>query len=944
MRSFAKPTQNEVETAVQRMRSPELAAYFLSRLENPEWIGPLGERGLLTNPPSSGHWPASKYLARMADHSPTEVSATFAKIETVNASVVGDMLTAALKMPAPAAAKLVPKVAQAADSGKLWPCLKDANDLCVQLAQGGEIEAALALANILFAPSRDDKEKPNRRELHWYKDGLAKAVPVLVSLVPERFLRQLCSWLKDSMEATKHVDSETGTDDSPWWRPAIEEHEQNRQYDVVGELVGFLRQGVETAVATEQMTLNEAIALIEQTPYLVFRRLRLHLINVFAEQTLEKAREAMLDRALFDDHNFKHEYAMLVGARLNLLSDDDRAIWFGWIDAGPDLDGFDESVLEGLGRAATEEDRQGRIRYWQFEKLHCVRDHLDGDRRAFYEEMLTEHGIPELADVNVSFRTGWGITSPLSAEELSAMSFEDAVETVSSWRPEQRGFRAPDVEGLGTSFGQYVADSAVEYSSRADLLVGRPAIYVRAFISKMAEAIAANKAIDVERVLDLCEWVVGRPIEERTTPAGNRDVLVDANWQWSRDEITKLIENVVTATDNDGPRYSMDEYRERIWRLLEQLCQDPTESSVVRDESQEDPRLTEYLLHGINSSRGKAVEAALEYARWIANHIKQIDGDKTELVAGGFDTMPEIREMLERQIRPANRSVEVMAVIGSRIGLISWIDANWLESNCEQLFDLAGLERDPKDECGWAAWNAFLVWGRPHIDFYRMFKGQFAYAVEEARKVAIDEDTHDQPMDHLGRHLVILYGRGQLGLDEDGGVLKNLVTRANAEIRRRMMGFVGQSLENSGSVADEVLDRFRTLWEIYWRESGKSDAAEKPGSWLFGPWFSCGRFPDGWAMEQLERFVEVSPIVEPDDAVVERLAALAETDIARAVRILGALVRGDTEGWRVYGWIDQAREILGKAMTNAGDARQNAIALIDYLGRRGYHQLGDLLP
>lgn len=39
-------------------------------------------------------WPSSKYLARMAVHTPVEVASIFAEMKTDNASIVGDMLYA----------------------------------------------------------------------------------------------------------------------------------------------------------------------------------------------------------------------------------------------------------------------------------------------------------------------------------------------------------------------------------------------------------------------------------------------------------------------------------------------------------------------------------------------------------------------------------------------------------------------------------------------------------------------------------------------------------------------------------------------------------------------------------------------------------------------------------------------------------------------------------
>ena len=114
-------------------------------------------------------------------------------------------------------------------------------------------------------------------------------------------------------------------------------------------------------------------------------------------------------------------------------------------------------------------------------------------------------------------------------------------------------------------------------------------------------------------------------------------------------------------------------------------------------------------------------------------------------------------------------------------------------------------------------------------------------------------------------------------------------------------------------------------------------------AWLFGTWFSSGKFPDQWALEQLERFVEVSPTPEPDHAIAEQLAKVGPVDIARTVRILARMVQGDREGWRIHMWLDSAAQILESAMQADSAARAQAEQIIDYLGRRGYTRFGDLL-
>ena len=190
---------------------------------------------------------------------------------------------------------------------------------------------------------------------------------------------------------------------------------------------------------------------------------------------------------------------------------------------------------------------------------------------------------------------------------------------------------------------------------------------------------------------------------------------------------------------------------------------------------------------------------------------------------------------------------------------------------------------------------------------------------------------------------MILYGRGQLGLDDDEGLLRRFVENSNPDVRRHAVGFVGQTLKGDEKVPEDVVERFMTLWEIYWTGPGRSDTEEKPNAFLFGLWFSCEQFPEQWALDALEHFVEVAPTPEPDHAIAEQLAKTAHVDIVKSTRILDRMVRGDREGWRIEGWQDSAKEVLRQAMRTTGEAHRQATDLINYLGRRGHTEYGQIL-
>jgi len=954
MESFKQPTQEQIDAVIPRLISPEHASYFFNRLENPLWIEPLKEKGIFNNPPPSidkeegfvsyPPWPASRYLARMASLDPELVAQILSSLDTDNANVIGDILDASKEMPSQFAAKLAPTLSRCALRGKIGFHFKDAYDFCVQLLEGGEATSAMELAVALFTPKFEEGlEEPKGLDPYWYKKGLSVVVPIIVKYKPHEFLSRLCEWLQLSVEAKKHVNQDTGEDYSWLWRPAIEEHPENHDYEFTGLMVGFLRIGFEQAIEGGKLQVSDASKILDQYKFLVFNRLRIHLINKFADQSPELARQFMMDKQLFDSTYYKHEYAMLVRDRLSLLTPKEKAVWFSWIDSGPDLTHFNEHFAEEYGREATKEEQEKRRDYWQFEKLHCVRQHLEGPHKNFYEKMLAEHGEPELADINIVTSGGWGGKSPVTLEELSALTFEEALNKITSWRPDKHEFMGPDYDGAASIFGQYIATKPEEFSAQAGLLMSKPAIYVRTFIHQITDSLKAGKEIDLEAMLSLCQWVIHRPIDECTVPSDADERVIDKDWRQTRDSISRFVLSICIANVDGVPKYSIDSSREPVWQLISALYKDDKESNIVHDFLKGDPRTQDYYHLGINSSRGRAVEAGLEYARWTANQIKA-SSENGPIIPGGFSSMPEVQEMLEWQISPENRSVTAMAIIGSRTNLIYWIDKKWLSEKTGEIFHLEETRKSKIKPENWAAWNAFLVWVRPHIEFYKLLKKQYEQAVTIAEAVNINEDESSEPMMHLGQHLMILFGRGDIGIDDEADLIRRFIATSNPVIRQHAISYAGRALEGDQPIPNEIITRYQYLWEMYWGTVGKNDAKGKSTAWLFGAWFASGKFPEKWALKQLNEFVGVVPAPEPDHIIMEQLERTASADIQTTANILDQLVHGDREGWRIHGWIESIWQILKLAIDAGGSSRHQAIKIIDYLGRRGYTSFGDLLP
>lgn len=946
------------------LTDPALAREFWNRLDDSSWLDILSESGFFASPPepevSSDRmryppWSASRFLVRMAPRSPATVAAIFSGMHSTNPSVVHDMAEAACKMPPDVSATLVPSLLLAAKEKALWMAFSDASDLCVNLATDTQFHHALELADGLFDPSfvSSPASSPSPEE-HGYEEGLHRVTMALTQVAPREILLRLCRWLEASIQSKTYSNADTGEDLSWSWRPAIEPHEQNHDFDFASTFVDPIRSSLEAAIDSGSLSLNEARAILGDFKYTIYQRIQLFLLARYASQAPTLACGAMLNKKMFEDYHVRHEYALLANKAITLLNSEQQGQWYKWIEDGPDMSNFDDSFRESMKREPTVSDRQARIDYWKFEKLHWIRGHLQGDHKTFYERMLKEQGEPELADLNSRVTTSWDAESPVTVDAWQGKSLAEVVAFVKDWQPaasERRG--QPTMEGLAGVFSKFVGLNPMHNSTCALDLKHSPLLFVRLFIAQMTEAVKVRSPIDVHAVLQLCEWVINEPVKLQIEIIPRVGAYIDET-QWIRDTIVSFAEILCTSKrDNDVAAYSYSDIGAGVWTLLNRLCQDAAPHPFAPSEQENvNPRLVDYFHIGINSNRGRAVRTALDYARWRGEELK-VRKDGIEVIEGGFATMSEVRDMLEWQLLPANRTVDALSIIGSRVGLLRWLDEAWLTMHVEALCPLDdGTGIDDVAE-RWAAWNAFLVWVSPHVVFYKLFKTQFAqaasYAIDARSAQPGSDHSRTHPMSHLGEHLAVLYGRGQL--DAEGiRLLQNLLKEGQSDLRRYIIGFVGKTLPSRDKEAlpSEVTARFQLLWRQYWDGTGRDDASEKPTAWLFGKWFASDQFPRSWALAELCSYVEVVGIPEPDYAVVEHLAEIAaasdaNSELGIVIAILSKMVLGDHAGWHVHGWIDSAKAILQKGLHADAIVRAESIALVNELGRRGFVEMGALL-
>ena len=333
----------------------------------------------------------------------------------------------------------------------------------------------------------------------------------------------------------------------------------------------------------------------------------------------------------------------------------------------------------------------------------------------------------------------------------------------------------------------------------------------------------------------------------------------------------------------------------------------------------------------------------VRYALWIRRHFEQtVDG--AEALVRGFDEMPEVQQVLDTHLNPDQEpSLVIRSIYGRWFPWLILLDPNWATQNVAKIF--------PQDETSSdlriAAWESYITFCPLYNNVFEVMHEEYSYAVERIDATESEKRTLRDPDHYLAQHLMTLYWRGKLSIEQPNSLLARFFELAPDELRCDSLEFIGRSLRNTNEeIEPQILNQLQLLWEqrLDTARTATSPISHASELAAFGWWFVSGKFDDSWAIAQLKEVLELVGKVELERLVVKRLATLADAIPATAVEFLRLLLEGDNGTWRIYGWRNEARTILTTALQGSNDqTRQIAIALINRLGEQGYLEFRELL-
>ncbi len=958
-----KPTAEHIQDLTLAAATRDDREYFFNKLGNPDWLPLLHEERFFGHPPPAIHneedntiaydiWPESQCLARLAGDAPDIV---FPIIKVLieekaidNGRILGDFIDAAVAMPPQYAAQIAAHVPNWLKDPQPFFFGRKLGGLISKLANEGEPQAALDLAEIVLqlhgpqpttpATTQQAHDRPapvGRIDPHAYEALLDDHYPDVVDACGMSALEVLCSHLEQALKIEGR-DQDPPNDLSYIWRPAIEEHPQNLKHSIKDHLVDAVRDAAKQIIRVKPAQAAAVLDYLHDGPFNIFRRIELHILAESPDTDPDRAAQRLCDRSLFDNKQVRHEYYMLSQAFFGTLSEDDKQTILVWIAAGdPDSEWSKEWYKEGTGEVPSEELVEQWQADWRLARLHPMRELLSSDWHQRYDQWVAEYGDPdhpELLHYRITFR---GPTSPKNKVELLAMTPDEVIAFLASYTLDSDEHMGPSPEGLGRELAAAVKDDPASFAEHALGFRDLNPTYVRSLLSGLQDACKEEKAFSWEPVLELCHDVAAIPSPEKEAD-GHPDE--DPDWTWCQGQIPTLLQAGFNQGDSEIPF----EYREQVWECLEPLTRhiEPTPEYEARygDDNMDPPALA------INTVRGKTLQAVLWYGVWCARYL---DPDHERRLASALlqEELPEVREVLNEHLEFATEpSLAVHSLYGMHFRLLLWLDRRWTEENMDQIFPKSPERSDKRQ----AAWEAYISFNRVYSDIAIMLHDEYQFALGVAEQRVVQGLDPSDADNKLVERIMVLYLVGQQEIN--GELVSRVFQNLSEKLRAHAVQLVGRFFGDVGSTIPKdqeyQLERVLALWE--WRLEQLGDRQEDPNAQeeleAFGWVFTIHVLAPKRSLDLMLRTLTMtSGKTEWDNGVVERLVHMADKYPLSAVKILYMMVARDVDGSDLWAAYFDGRPLLEAALKSGNDeAKEVACRCINELGKKGIHEFRGL--
>ncbi|MEF2074792.1 hypothetical protein [Consotaella aegiceratis] len=905
-----------------------LLSYFFDRLGTPDWLDPLAAKKLLAaswaglDDIDDGlrlqHWPAGRYLVRMAGSSDSTVRAKVAdalhfvgRSEDPDVHWLGAEAIAAL--PADEAEPLIDILDRWLSRDTRLPYSSAAHTILKNLVEGDHREAALSFFASLYRIIAKDGRATTLFDQHMFEHLLPLDVRVCAVRLGSDLVRLLCQMLDTALRIERRVSDDPPGDYSHHMTRTISEH--GTKHGIVDALVGEIVRSARLICTANPDRLEGIITEISKYPWRLFIRLRLHVLSLDPAAAPALATSNLDDTRLIGETWCDVEYGDLAAVWYGRLPKETQARILSVVDKVPSKyePSWQERFRKSAGREPNDEERAA-FRASVLQQVQWRWRHvLPKDR----QEEVERRGDPDMWFNALNEPD----VSPAAAAHLANLSVDEIVSFLTNWRPSPQAKRVT-VTGLGQQLRQAAELNATAFSEEAAQFSSVPAIYLRGFIEGLTTAVQNKTTVDWNGILSLTGSLVSR-----VGPTGNEGEGHDADWSRVRKSAIELI-SVGLQLGKEGIRFGLEaEVQDQVIAFYES-------SSPTDLESFEETYRRQVYFAATSTSRGAALQLCIQLIFWLSKNPETAVGKDP---GNALIALPEIRSILDAEIARSGADGRIpRAVIGRHLGRLSYFAADFLEVNAPAFFETCDAQlRD-------ALWLSHVQIGTGPIS--RLATKMSDCYRHEIRRLAenVPGADRDYLTERFTHYLVILYIVG--ALPEDVGV--QFWNDAPVEARQKAMWFLGMQLARPDG---EMRLRAQSYWDRRLLAASEPSAQRTVFQKEIGAigqfYFHQGLDPD-WLMQQTIAASNAGYAPEQTFYLVDRIARFSSTLPHRAVEAISTLIKNRHLEMMELGARSQDLRTILVAGLSTGDpqAVANVVDAINFLAAAGDTSCLDLLP
>lgn len=912
--------------------------YFFGKLKSPEWIAPLQKKGRFSHPPTAiiektsirfPGWPEGEYLVRMAPLAPEAVFGAIdvKAYESDNHYVHQALLQIAAELPVPLAAQVALAEAKWASRQQRYIALYEETVIPVilNLAMGGRPDAALALLDPVLhvgaapqptdVPARSSDGRllrgsgtPVSRIDSWHIQRLLLQISrALAEACPKDFLTLLSEKLDVAVRVYVN-ERGNGEDYSFIWRPRVDSGTFD---DLLDTLVSATRDAAMQVAQGNENGYGIVLSAFGKYRWPIFRRLEFYALSQTDNLPINSVNDLVLKYSFYEHPSGNPEFNAFLSRFALGLPEETRNWLLAIVDAGPNLSKYSNFLdAQGDKREAAE---RSIVDQWRLGWLTVLTSIAGEQRRKELDELLKKYG-----PVGPAFSTGsvqWiDHISDITQEDLKKFSIPDLVVYLKKWAPPLRTHpEMPRRAGIGRELQVWVSEDPALFSDNLtsfQSLELHPT-YLRSMLDAFTETLKSDRPFNPYKVVATIEWLLSNTSKAEDE---HYEWDEDPGWSWAHMSSARFLTELFLHPDRlDTSRH------EELWPSLKLISENPSPTEKDETKYREE---ADFGMLALNSTRPVGLEAVMRYARWLKLSAKQVTVDAQGL--------PEVFNLLAAHLdSEVDNSVAVREMYGMQFGLLTWLDQAWWELQLPALFPaekkLRHLDR--------FAWNSYLQFSRPFGAIFPAMRFRYERAINALQMNSTQVSDSERS---LGSHFMQYYAAGAIPLDDP--LLKSLFTKASPAMKAQTIGDIGWRLGQEGTSALDatIKKRLMNFWEDRLAQGMQRVNASKRELAGFGWWFASKKFPDDWSIHQLVTVVETFRDINPDFAVIKRLAELAPAYPYEAVRCLGIIFDEDRDGWAIHGWANSPQAIVREALKGNEQSRAEAARVVNLLVARGH--------